>query len=73
MDSELATAQAHIKLAYQVLEHRLKRLESTRSKLSRHYNRLAHTRAMIELLQQIAGLVHQDPDLWDDEPESIPF
>lgn len=73
MDSELAAARASIKLALQALEARRKRLENTRSKLSRHYNRVQHTAAMIGLLEQVAGVLLHDPDLWDDEPDSVPF
>lgn len=73
MDIELLTATRQVKLALITMRHRQARLETTRSKLSRHYNRLNHTRATIGLLEELAGMMIQDPDHWDDEPELAPF
>lgn len=73
MDTELSVAISHVTLARKVMEARAKRLAETRTKLSRHYNRVRHTKAMIDLLEELGGVLEQDPDKWDDEPELIPF
>lgn len=73
MDIELAAARANLKLAEQALTIRRKRLENTTTKLSRHYNTVQHTEALIGLLQELRGLLEQDPQKWDDEPDLVPF
>ena len=73
MDAEFSVAQSHLKLCRLALNQRLKTLEARTSKQSRHYNRLKHTRSMLVLLMELEGMVMQDPDLWDDEPDLVPF
>lgn len=73
MDVELTQAAGQLRLALLVLQHRRKRLQNTKTKLSRHYNRVQHTEALIGLLEELNGLVLQDPDNWDSEPELVPF
>lgn len=73
MDTELKAASSHIKLALLVLREREKRLANTRSKPSRHWNRVRHTAVLVSLIEELQGVVLQDPDNWDDEPEAVPF
>lgn len=73
MDTELSVAKSHLTGAGLVLRHRHKRLENTRSRMSRHYNRLQHTDILISLIEEILGLIEQDPDMWDDNPDIVPF
>ena len=73
MDTELQVVADQLRLAEMALEHRLKKLENTRSKLSRHYNRVSHTTALLSLVQEMRGVVLQDPDVWDEEPDLVPF
>jgi len=73
MDIHLQVLASHLRLAEMALEARTKGLENTRSKHSRHYNRVNHTAAMLSLVQELRGLALQDPDVWDDEPELVPF
>ena len=73
MDIELQVVRSHLRLAAMALQQRTRKLENTRSKLSRHYSTVAHTAALLVLLEELQGLVLQDPDLWDDEPENVPF
>ena len=72
-DTELTVATGHVRGALLVMKHRRTRLETTKTKLSRHYNTLIHTEATINLLHELEGFLIQDPDNWDDEPESVPF
>lgn len=73
MDKELQQATSQLRLALMCLQQREKRLQNTGRKLSRHYNRVQHTQAMIGLLEEILGVALQDPDVWDDEPDLVPF
>lgn len=73
MDTYLHAAKSHYKLAHQVLQVRLDRLENSTTRLSRHYNKIQHTRAMLGLTEELLGLVSQDPDNWDEEPDLVPF
>lgn len=73
MDVELKQATGQVRSAILAMQHREKRLKNTTTKLSLHYTRLAHTTASVELLQEILGMLMQDPDLWTDEEPIIPF
>lgn len=73
MVTELKIVRSHLRLCAMALEERQKRLDNTTSKLSLHYNRVAHTAMMLELVQELQGLATQDPDLWEDEPDVVPF
>lgn len=73
MDIELQQAQGQLRMALMCLQARDKRLRLMRSKWSRHYTRISHTKAMIGLLEELLGVVMQDPDVWDDEPDIVPF
>ncbi len=73
MDAELAQAVSQVKLATMALLAREKRLKKTTNRMSRHYSKLAHTFAARMLLEEVAGMLQQDPDLWDEEPEIAPF
>lgn len=73
MDTELSAAESRVHLAIDALHHRQKRLDGTRSKTSRHYSRLAHTKAMIVMLSEVLDMVAEDPDNWKDEEEQVPF
>lgn len=73
MDIELKTAAMHLRLAALALTERGSRLESARTRMSRHYNRVQHTAALIALLEELRGVIQQDPDLWDDNPDDVPF
>ena len=73
MDTELQAATSTLRLSLMAMQQREKRLKKTVSKLSRHYSRVAHTGAAIALLEQLLGMMLQDPDHWDDEPDVIPF
>lgn len=72
-DNEITVAEAQLRSAKLVLEHRLKRLKNKRSKLSLHYNRLRHTQILLSLVEEVLGVIQQDPDHWDDEPDLVPF
>jgi predicted metal-dependent HD superfamily phosphohydrolase len=73
MDKELTWAHTQLGIAKQLLETRHTKLTSSRTKRSRHYNKVAHTQAMIGLMDELLGLMEQDPDRWDDEWELVPF
>lgn len=73
MDHFLEGVQSHLKLCRLLLEARLSKIENSKTKLSRDYNRMKHTRAMVGLIEELEGVVTQDPDNWDEEPESVPF
>ncbi len=73
MDKELAAASAHARLMELALIERASRLDKTTSRLSRHYNRVAHTDALLAALKDLQGMIEQDPDLWSTEEEQIPF
>ncbi len=73
MDEYLAAVTSHLRLAEQTLHLRLAKLERIKSRDSRHYNRLQHTRSMLLLVQELRGMSMQDPDMWDDEPDLVPF
>lgn len=73
MNQELLVARANCKLALQAMTSRRKRLQNTRSKLSRHYSTARHTDAMIALLEELLGFMMQDPEEWDNEEELLPF
>lgn len=73
MDIELRNATSQLRLALLSMQHRHKRLVATTERKSRHYNRLQHTAAAVSLLEELLGMLLQDPDHWDDEPESVPF
>lgn len=73
MDVELSVLMSHLKACRLVLEHRQERLDKTKSKLSLHYARLRHTKIMAGLVAELEGVAHQDPDNWNDEPDSFPF
>lgn len=73
MDEYYLAVQSYLKLADQALRARAARLSAETTKTSRFYNRVAHTRAMLEELEVLRGLLVQDPDNWDEEPDSVPF
>ncbi len=73
MDADLSAANAHLYLTMLCLVARQSRLEKTTTRMSRHYSRIAHTVALIHLVEELQGLVQQDPDMWDDEPDLVPF
>lgn len=73
MDTELGVTMQHLKLAIACMDARHTRLSNSRTKLSRHYNKLQHTRAALQLLEEVLGMLYQDPDRWDDEPDLVPF
>lgn len=72
-DIQLVAARSQVRLALMAMEQRRKILAKLESKLSRHYNRVAHTEATIILMEELLGMMLQDPDHWDDEPELVPF
>jgi len=55
------------------LKQRSKKLENTRSKLSRHYNRVSHTVALLYMVEEVRRVVKEDPDNWDEVTEEEPF
>lgn len=73
MDIEQSAAESHVKLAVMVMQSRHKRLTATTERYSRHYSKLAHTMAIIVLLEELQEMLLQDPDHWDDEKEDLPF
>ncbi len=73
MDVELQVTHSHLKLILVALKQRQKRLVLASSRLSRHYNRTNHTATLIVLVEELQGVVLQDPDNWDDEPDLVPF
>ncbi len=73
MDTELAAAESQLRLASKILHVRQMRLAKTTTRMSRHYNKVKHTDAMISLLEELRGFVLQDPDYWDEEPDLVPF
>lgn len=73
MDVELQQATGQLRLALMAMQHRNIRLQGTSTRYSRHYNKLAHTVAAISLLEELLGMLLQDPDNWDIEPEIVPF
>jgi len=72
-DVELSAVRSHLRLCTVLLVHRLTRLENQKVKLSLYYATLQHTKVLLNLAQELEGFALQDPDMWDDEPESIPF
>ena len=73
MYDELAVAESRIHLALNNMHDREKRLQNMRSKRSLHYNRVAHTKAIITMLSELLGAIKQDPDNWEIEPDIAPF
>ncbi len=73
MDTYLQNVDSHLKLCRLLLIDRIKKLEASKKRESRHYSRLAHSRALLSLIEEVAGLVLQDPDVWDEEPDLVPF
>ncbi len=73
MDTDIRLVRGQLNTSLKMLKLRRQRLEESKQKLSRHFSKLAHTRAMEGLLEELLGLLHQDPDLWDDEPDIVPF
>ncbi len=73
MDVNLSVAESRVHLALKNMHDRLKHLENTSSKGSLHYNRLAHTKAIINMMSELLGAIKQDPDHWEDEPDLVPF
>ena len=73
MDVEYVTCRSKLQLALMAMRERERRLRRTRNRLSRHYNRLQHTVIVVALLEELLGVMEQDPDNWEDEPDLIPF
>lgn len=73
MDTYLLAVQSHLKLARKTLEGRLTQVEQTPVGLVRRQSRLDHTRAMLNYVLELEGMVIQDPDNWDDEADVVPF
>lgn len=73
MDPYINAAASHLKLADNTLRARLDKLEKATTKTSRHYNKIQHTHSMISLIEELRGIVLQDPDMWDEEPDLVPF
>lgn len=73
MDAELGVVKSHLRLVEMALEERGKRLEKTRERLSRHYNKVAHTATMLVLVKELQVMIRADPDLWEPEFEEVPF
>lgn len=73
MDEYMQSVTSQLKLADLMLHARLAKLERQTDRPSRHYNRLQHTRSMLLLVQELRGMALQDPDMWEDEPDLVPF
>jgi len=73
MDAELKVVRSHARLVEMALETRQKRLERTTERLSRHHNRIKHTKLLLVMVRELQEVVLKDPDLWDEEPVSQPF
>jgi predicted metal-dependent HD superfamily phosphohydrolase len=73
MDADQRMIELMLKRAVEAAEHRLNTLETTTTRMSRHYNKLTHTMTMLSLLQELVAIARADPDHWDDPDESLPF
>lgn len=73
IDVELAATISYIRLAERTMEHRKKKLAGLTTKLSRHYNKVQHTDAVLEYLASLQELLKSDPDYWDEVEEDLPF
>lgn len=73
MDVYLQAVKAHLRLCELSLEARLKLVEKTAIGRSRRQSRLDHTAAMLSYVQELQGMVTQDPDEWDEESALAPF
>ncbi len=73
MDVNLSVAESRVHLALNNMHERLRQLEELRSKKSLHYNRIAHTKVLINLMSELLGVMKQDPDFWEDESDIVPF
>lgn len=73
MDANLSVAESRVHLALNNMHDRLRLLEKISSKKSLHYNRVAHTKTIINLMSELLGVIKQDPDNWEDEPDLVPF
>lgn len=72
-DKYLDQVESQLKLAHMSLAARLIAVERTPVGMSRRQSTLHHTRAMLAMIEEVQGLVHQDPENWDDKPELLPF
>lgn len=73
MDNQLKLIEMMLKTAIGMAKSRQVDIESKPVGLSRRWSRLRHTEAIIGLLEELQGVVAQDPDHWDDDPELLPF
>lgn len=73
MDTYLAAVRSHLKLSRMMLQERLKVVEKSPVGLIRRQARIEHSRAMLSLIEEVEGIVMQDPDMWDEEPGLVPF
>lgn len=73
MDTFIKVVKSHLRLCEMALEARTVVQANKKSKLSRHYARVRHTRAMLSLVRELQEIVDQDPDLWRDEDTHVGF
>lgn len=73
MDIYLTAVQSHLKLARKTLQARLKVVEKQSTGMLYREWTLAHTSAMLSYVEELEGMVIQDPENWDDEPDLAPF
>lgn len=73
MDQYLSALRSQLAMCEKLLVERTKKVARDPQGLSTYNARLTHTLAMYHLVQELRGMVEQDPDLWEDEPDIVPF
>lgn len=73
MKVHLTQTMSHLQLCLIIMKDRRVRVERSAVGLLLRQHRLMHTDMAIALLEELLGMMHQDPDKWEDEPDLVPF
>jgi len=72
-DIYIIELRRHLGMCANILEARGKTSEREQVGMSLHFSRIRHTNIMLNLVNELRGVVEQDPENWDDEPDVVPF
>lgn len=73
MDEFLNDVRVQLKLAHASLKQREARLEARAVGYIMRRNQLAHTRALIALVEEVQLIASHEPEEWWEDEESVPF
>lgn len=72
-DIYLEEVRRHLEQCERLLKERTKKVSRDKTGLTTYEARVSHTLTMYHLVQELRGVVMQDPDHWADEPDIVPF